>query len=1411
MPNGYTDSKASNIGRKVAIGSRTTAPINLIMPDISNPLSATVQITNQQAALDALRAKEAQPLDADLQAQAEKEVALEFARAGKLAPSDGEFDDATQDRLEQFRTEARLRLEQEAQARGQALPTLPTVPPRLTPAQTRQMGPEAVSAYNAARPAAIGQYYQAIADLRGGGAPAYAGADYASKLTFSAPADAGESFSARSFNSDDMEAEAVNRGWRGPLAPNKESGPDVDGAVGMGYGGDGGGGGSNPAREARMEGGGSHAAGGGPPRDKSLNNPDDYDAIMQRRRDVETDQRNQYSVAGRFGELGTEAANRERLEAYQAGGIATSKELESLAPEEVASFGGRAAKNLKGMLKGQGAYALAYGAGSFLEDEGRIAAQQNDGQYYTPEQRQTQQATSYQAIGTVAGAVIGGVFGEPIIGAGIGGGIGSVAQAFVGANDQRDQDVRQTNEQMQVAMGSLRDFSQSLRDASAVSGELKTALTTLSNAGPGVGEGTIAGADALSSALGERYNPALSGATAYLAQNPILQGLTPGLAAVGGNLPSRDLGGLSVDAAFRGDWKSSNDYAALEQGASQNPKWLAAKQTVDRYNKETDGQKTGYNYGPGIVGPDEFAAAQKQLDEQPEHTPAAIKELHDNQKARTNAIDLYYGANSAQEQAKTRLALVDSRMSVLEASGASDATLQKAAQGVFAASHANTPALRAAGAGIDAYLTANPNLDAHTKADLQAQRDVALTDAGQLDAASAGTRRTLFERSFGTEAAKYSLTETRSQLEGRSAADIQQATNRQSHFLEGTADNPKSPLGDAERQGLREQALKLRYSAQQSVFQENLTHDDNLIGKAELGVTKARGFGSAEDVYTAQGGEIDGFKSKITELTAEMRRGGQSVADYARESRELSQAQGQVSQLTAQRRDERLAANSSIDSSQISIDTAGLSRAVSIGGSAAIPQAGIDADYDKSIKDKQAAVNAYVPGDPRRKAAEAEVASLTTAKRAFDDDAEVYRPDADTRIADIRGEGSFRRSQSAFQRAELAPYSEEGGNPLTRANELSAAITQDEKRRTANFGLETARRTELQGKMGSDGKPLWGKPAEEAYTIHQEQFNDALDADKTRQAEVEHDKLFAFGRMLPEVEAGGGGGIGSAVVTYAALSASFGASSPYTGSWAHSEAPAHGVYGGSGGYGGAAAAHGTTSPAGHPAIAGTPYTPMDIENGMDATGRHTHTEGGLIDGKMLHDLHRQHSAATLLDTGQDVSVLTGQVLDTHRRAPAHSDLSGKLLERHHTDAFSLATGKPISLSGQSGVPYLPSHQDIEHPAVVGGSRGAGVMAGGAVSTEGGGNLANRFGIWAGNPADFTKAHPNVQAGRDVGAHDVPFHAPSGSDSNAQMIALLSRIAQALESHPRPSATVPQAHGASILGALSSVLNAHKMH
>lgn len=875
---------------------------------------------------------------------------------------------------------------------------------------------------------------------------------------------------------------------------------------------------------------------------------------------------------------------------------------------------GRAGENMREDFadpSGYGKLNYGYALQQLGHEGGELYEKTNSGNYLTPEQSEAANAGLLPGIGAVAGTLIGSMVAPGVgswVGGMIGAGVGSAAQGIVGANEERAQSVRETGNIFGTETGAstaaIKEFTEALSHASAATKEVQAAFTTLSGAGPGVGGGTLPGVEFMSGALGERYNPALSGLTHALSSDPVLRSLQPALGASGGNFGggmagAQQLGDIATAEAFSGDWQASGDAATLAEGSLTNTQYAA---DMNRHSSAfTFGgavrllNPIGQLTHPFQNAQDIQALERLWTGQDDQYIPGAEAEKARIAKDRAEAYGLYADGASAEEVAKTGVGLAGSRLAIAENQGATDAQLSGVAQGLYSAVAASVPKLTQEAAGIDGYLDAHPNMDAATRLKMQKTRDGVLTEAYGMEQEQSQTVKALFGRSLETEESGFSLGETRAtysgqsitaragiyqdqerfltgvadnpgplspaernavrqnvigmqrgfqqgalaeeesgfglsitrgMLSGRTAASLEGDYDRQASHLQSFAESPLSLLSRAERSGLEENADQMRYGAKLATFTQALSRDDAGIEQSALGVTQAKNFGTPSEVYSAQSSEIDSLTGKMRELTHQLSAGGLSADDFTAKMRQRTEVESQAAQVMAQRRDDRLNAGDSLASSQMGIDTAGLSHAVRTGGAGAADYDTLSRDYAQTFAADQARIDAFKPGDPRRQAAQAKLAGDRASSREYEDSLEAASPfSARVRTESIRGDTALDSARQAFDRDMKNPYQDGNPNnsPFTAGRKVEGLIDASLARNDRNEAAETAYRAGLQGKKGADGKPLWDDLSEEKYVGDQARFQQRRDNLLGERADIEEKRRTGLIEMLPEMIAGSPG------------------------------------------------------------------------------------------------------------------------------------------------------------------------------------------------------------------------------------------------------------------------------------------------
>ena len=944
-----------------------------------------------------------------------------------------------------------------------------------------------------------------------------------------------------------------------------------------------------------------------------------FKEAQQRRRKIEADAKDVWARNGRAADV-----DGDEFKADLKGQLAEA----GLAERE--TVGSR----FRGAFKGQGLYAVGYGAMQIGQEAARYNEVTNSGAYVTPEQRTGAAAGLMPGIGSVAGALLGSVIPGvgTIAGGFVGSAVGSVAESVVGASSEREQATRQGSEALAVQLGAAtsaaRDFAGVIRETGVAAKDFQQVVQGAGRVAPFSGDADAVRAMATHTvALGE-YAVSSGAAVDRQLRAPGLFGLADARAR-GGSLNGGQYDSLALIAGLNGDAEGLTEDLRNSRTArrEQDPSYVAA-QAARRDRDEHEIGVGSFLFAPALM----FNAAKGFRGALGDRTVDRLEQEDKDNPGAQRAKDLFRDMGVLRMESGTTDARVKAEGAALQglrAGGATAAEVESGSAGYFGALDKqaaqaqkeadriqgllNDPKVvgvrpelrrqlaeaqaRAAeaksgaavgrrdilGLGLDeqegdyALTTATDQGDlarglrsggsyasmqgtedrliadqrgraAQLRRDaddplLRADRGKYLAQAQQIDNAAEEQRRSFFQGGLAEETSSFGLADTKGVLGGRSAADLLHDRQRQAAFLENTALDPRNPLSPSERADMQDRAARFRYQSARDVDTEKLGWSDVAIGRAGADVGKERAFGSAASTDSAMGREVEAFQSRIAELNRELSTGTLTVADRIAKEKELTQTQQQAVQAEAQRRDERVRNTEAFAGDDFDVATAGQARQVRRGGSASVERGAVDKVWQGRLGADQFAIDQYAPGSKERKDAEAQMARDRAARDEDNDRLNVYTADVRTRMGDTAGDLALSKSEHAFRRAAEAPYTDAGGDPFSRANDLLGQLGRSEKRLSDDLGKETANRARLM-KSGR-----WTDLAEEGYQDDLARNQERVEGLKDRRANIEHDRLEAMFGALPEMIAGGPGrGLGAALIPTAALSARF-APNASVGGW----------------------------------------------------------------------------------------------------------------------------------------------------------------------------------------------------------------------------------------------------------------------
>jgi hypothetical protein len=879
--------------------------------------------------------------------------------------------------------------------------------------------------------------------------------------------------------------------------------------------------------------------------------PSPYQEASRRADAITSDLRDKYASEGRFGDIGGKEFKEELLSAKVNDGLASAPKQE--APE---SFGAR----IRSGMKGQGGYALAYGLQSIAEGASRAYAVDNDGMSHTG--AQVDQAATGVLPGTltVAGAIVGAGFGNPILGAGIAGGIGSIAQSVLGSRLGIEDSQERAGDSLSIGRGGAEaadEFAKTLAGVlTPAAKELAEAFQKLGQSGP-VSASGAAGLAPFQYDFGTAFSQTVDTEDRFLSGSPFLAGMRQRFGTGQGAIavPETDYLGAAGIAASTGDYgamMSNLGFAQAKAGRDQvNPSWQRDKDFVDRYSKNAGawqdtkdfftldgGQEAAYEsaqqrlgnvgaggtYVPGSGTESQYLSRQNKSE-----ADRIAKEAQDYQ----NQYETFQKDQSVITGSGSSLGADTARLKLLTMTGGGAAAMRAAQGGLDADARGGADAVEVDISTLAGYRDKYPQFKSYYDSMIASDRE----KEAQFESVPTENRVAAFRTGLGEEDARFSLSVTRARIEGGSAGDIYARTRAQSRYLQGIDEDPSSPLSPTERAGIEQGRLQSVYQAQQDVYSQNLEGNTLRSQVALERVDKAQRDGGPQEVFQAGQAVVESYTARVKELTDELNKGGLTFDDRIQKEKQLSDARRQSSSYDDANHERLYDDNGTVFSTQRESDSVGLSRRIGRGGNAA---------FDRSIlsDDLNAETNAQSrldydrrahPGNPQRIAGD--TLALRQSQDAREDDldaANTYRPTG----AQSR---QLANDEAAFSRSKIAPYTDAGGDPFSRGQSLE----NDYRQRLGELDRNRA---------GVIRAGNWRDEDESRYT---DQRNDLLG----RESELEHDRLEAAYGALPEMVAGSvRGGTGAALVTPRAISALYSPNAE-NGSWAGVPAGGHPVGG----------------------------------------------------------------------------------------------------------------------------------------------------------------------------------------------------------------------------------------------------------
>ena len=796
------------------------------------------------------------------------------------------------------------------------------------------------------------------------------------------------------------------------------------------------------------------------------------------------------------------------------------------------------------------------------------------GEAYLPGQVTEQAGTSlFPLIGAIGGTVLGSKMGSGLAGQFVGQAAGQTVEDLV---DQYATGHTFTQQRAGESLGASRggkeaidEFVEALRSAATPAAkELAETLSAVGKTGP-VAAGAASEFGQFQFALGSDFTAATGSVQKFLDSSPFFtkQRAAFGTAPMTG-LSANDYQGLAAAGAATGNYEAMENALAYAEASEtrgvENPAYRKAKDFVDREDGKPWYEQVGESFQVGRRRA--YWKAKDRLDTMPEFLPGTVtpatRKMHDDLEAQYETFQ--------QDQATiagsvSRLGADSARMNLAVLQGGGAAALEGAQAGLETDSRAGINAVESDITLNAGYRKLYPQFAPFYSNIIAQDRQ----KEAQLRAVPIENAVNAFQGRLREHEASFGYFESEHLLHGATAAEMAPGYGAEASYLRNLARSDNS-LNPEQRDALETRATQMGYASLQSQYAENLGTLDNTIGTAGVRASRAGQFGSAGDLDNAQGQQLDAFKAKIAELNQELAHGVLTAGDRIAKERELSSTYAQSDQIAASRRDTQLATADAFAGDQLTVDTAGLSRQVQIGGSGVVDRGALDRDFAGVLSADQARINAYAPGSVDRRNAEATFATDTARFARVNDGLSDFHQGAQDVIDDMQAGGKLRRAESAFHRSleTFTPYGGPNTDRITRGLGLERSLDTEAAREKAQFGQEETERTR------NIAAGRWSPVNQEHFIADQQHYLDSVDALQNRKAALEHDRQVAMFSALPEmIEGSPGRGIGAALIAPGAVSAWF-APGPGVGSWAGGPAAVMARLGGAG----AAAVQGGTHP-----------------------------------------------------------------------------------------------------------------------------------------------------------------------------------------------------------------------------------------
>ena len=851
-----------------------------------------------------------------------------------------------------------------------------------------------------------------------------------------------------------------------------------------------------------------------PPDEYPTPGPTLYDSAKFLDRVTTAELNEEWTGAGRYDEIGgkdylKERDERLRQSRYEAGYTNSADEKsEGLGTRLKDAFGEK-----------DFAYAIAYGGLQTASSLSRATQPMLSGESYLPDQVQEQAATSllplaFSTIGTVGTLALtknpNAALAAQYVSGAVGQGVEDAIDTYTSGHTFAQERAGQAISAGQGGRDVVNEVVESLRTLSPAAKELAETLTGLSKTGY-VGNQAAGEFSQSQTYLGTTFGDVTQGEARFLGSSPFFASTrNTFLSNPISGLSRTDYLGNAAAAAMSGDYEGVKDSLAYAEQKNESdletPEYRRDIGFIRREAARPWYEEIFYpsRVRAGIEVQDRIKSEPRY---QPGTNPKGAHAQLQSDETDIRGMLLSHEEDEADISAASSMVGRDSTLlqtAMVKGGGAS--TLYRAISGISSDSRQGIQSL-----DTDISL----NLAGANKYPRQRQFFLAQAAEDEKREASLagivpGLQKAAFDTGLGEEEAGFGLGMTRGSLSGASASSQLGGYNNQASYLSSVGNDPRNPLSPTERAGIEDNALRMRYTAANAVYDEE--NRDIARGRSirDTDVTQREFLGSPGDVYAASIRALDSDQDQLRQNASERTRGNLTFAQ--RQGLDQQDVDLQSDLLIGPERARRsyYGAESELLGAAQSGDRAGLSRDLGLYGNSAFGLHNVFGDDQARVDNDYRDLSTSPNGSVAQKQAYARWRGDLQEQTENRDSSLLYRQAQSERVRDFQDEGSFRRSL-------LAPYLDgPDSNPLTRGNAVLGDLRRD-----------------LSGAQAALKATPQTSPAYEANAQRVEDFQNRI-------AQLEHERYSEMFSALPESIAGApGSGILAGIVPTAAMTARF--------------------------------------------------------------------------------------------------------------------------------------------------------------------------------------------------------------------------------------------------------------------------------